>query len=92
VGRGAASGLVWHWLDARVCVPSCACAQLRMQSAFDKDGGEWWKKAIRDGQPTFEQVSALTQHHHHPHHHLAASSHTARSPPLILVILTLLLT
>jgi hypothetical protein len=63
-----------------------------MQSAFDKDGGEWWKKAIRDGQPTFEQVSALTQHHHHPHHHLAASSHTARSPPLILVILTLLLT
>lgn len=30
--------------------------QQRMASAFDKDGGVWWKKEIAPGQPTFEQV------------------------------------
>lgn len=30
--------------------------QQRVASAFEKDGGVWWKKEIAPGQPTFEQV------------------------------------
>lgn len=64
-GRGAViynvvddseEGLVLGEKEVLVGVFDGSSKQLRMQSAFDKDGGEWWKKAIRDGQPTFEQV------------------------------------
>lgn len=30
--------------------------QQRVASAFDKDGGVWWKQEVKAGQPTFEQV------------------------------------
>ncbi len=42
--------------EVLVAVFDSAGKQQRVASAFDKDGGVWWKKEIHPGQPTFEQV------------------------------------
>lgn len=42
--------------EVLVGVFDAAGKQQRVASAFDKDGGVWWKQEIHAGQPTFEQV------------------------------------
>ncbi len=49
-------GLVLGPEDVLVGVYDAAGKEQRMESHFEKDGGVWWKKEIRPGQPTFETV------------------------------------
>ena len=49
-------GLVLANGEVLVGVFDAAGKQQRMESSFENDGGVWWKKEIKPGQPTFETV------------------------------------